>query len=241
MPTSQTPQTPCTECGGVILPHCRGLCRNCYQRNWSRTNPAKTAKQRTRTKKRLQEDPGLRERYAKTKQQYTKRRPEVARAAAKKFRETHKEQRRREAREYAAANPEKIRANKKRYHERHSEKVKQASVAWARKTNANLTRNRKAYLRRYGLTPESYEQMILSQDNKCAICEKRETAANYKTGKVWALAIDHDHTTGHTRALLCHRCNLFLGAAEDSVELLSSAIRYLEKHSATGHKDSENT
>jgi len=42
------------------------------------------------------------------------------------------------------------------------------------------------------------------------------------------LAMDHDHKTGFIRGLLCHQCNVMLGAARDNVAVLASAIRYLQ-------------
>jgi dihydroorotase-like cyclic amidohydrolase len=50
-----------------------------------------------------------------------------------------------------------------------------------------------------------------------------------RTGKIRALAVDHDHKTGKVRALLCRNCNTGLGNFQDSPELLKTAIQYLEE------------
>jgi hypothetical protein len=42
--------------------------------------------------------------------------------------------------------------------------------------------------------------------------------------------VDHCHTSGKTRGILCGKCNLMLGKAEDNIGYLKSAIKYLEKH-----------
>ena len=43
------------------------------------------------------------------------------------------------------------------------------------------------------------------------------------------LAVDHDHKTGKIRGLLCISCNVGLGHFQDDVELLRSAILYLQE------------
>jgi hypothetical protein len=43
------------------------------------------------------------------------------------------------------------------------------------------------------------------------------------------LVIDHDHTTGEVRGLLCPTCNAGLGHFKDSPELLLKAALYLQK------------
>ena len=42
-----------------------------------------------------------------------------------------------------------------------------------------------------------------------------------------ALCVDHDHTTGEIRGLLCANCNLGLGALGDNVRSLKRALAYL--------------
>lgn len=73
----------------------------------------------------------------------------------------------------------------------------------------------------YGLSPQQYSQMVKNQCEKCAICDEPCTSFN----------VDHCHTTGSVRALLCQACNLGLGNFKDKIQNLESAIRYLMKHS----------
>lgn len=75
----------------------------------------------------------------------------------------------------------------------------------------------------YGITNESYEEMLAEQGGGCAICGARRF--NRISDR---LAVDHNHNTGHPRGLLCGRCNLVLGMVRDSAEVLKNAIRYLE-------------
>ncbi len=41
------------------------------------------------------------------------------------------------------------------------------------------------------------------------------------------LAVDHDHRTGQYRGVLCFKCNIMLGKADDRIEILEMAIEYL--------------
>lgn len=81
---------------------------------------------------------------------------------------------------------------------------------------------------RLKMSIDQYYEMLQSQGNKCAICNREETRM-YK-GKFTRLCVDHCHKTGKVRAMLCHSCNTGIGKMEDSIEILQSAIEYLRKH-----------
>lgn len=81
--------------------------------------------------------------------------------------------------------------------------------------------------RRYGLTVDEFEELLAAQDGKCAICRQEETAHHAKTGNVRQLAVDHCHTTGKIRGLLCYRCNATLGRVDESADLLRAMVDYL--------------
>jgi hypothetical protein len=72
----------------------------------------------------------------------------------------------------------------------------------------------------YRLTEEQYNELWHKQDGKCAICLSLCTS-----GK--ALHVDHSHTTGKVRGLLCKRCNMTLGLLNDDTVILQRAIVYL--------------
>jgi hypothetical protein len=74
---------------------------------------------------------------------------------------------------------------------------------------------------KYGITPEQFDELFEAQGRVCAICK---TGVATKNG--WH--IDHCHETKRVRGLLCHRCNLMLGNARDSVVFLAEAISYLK-------------
>lgn len=82
---------------------------------------------------------------------------------------------------------------------------------------------------RYGITPEKFEEMVKSQNNKCLICG--ETPSNTKAFQTWKLHIDHCHKTKKIRGLLCHLCNRGLGLFKERSDLLEKALLYLKFHS----------
>lgn len=74
-------------------------------------------------------------------------------------------------------------------------------------------------LQRYGLTKEQYDSLLAKQNFHCAICDESKN-----------LHIDHCHTTGKVRGLLCRAHNLALGGFGDNPNTLQNAISYLEKN-----------
>lgn len=79
--------------------------------------------------------------------------------------------------------------------------------------------NRRRKLKyKYNITPEDYDKMYLNQEGKCAICNDKHNKLN----------IDHCHTTGKVRGLLCTNCNQALGKVKDNIDILKSAIEYLK-------------
>lgn len=104
------------------------------------------------------------------------------------------------------------------------------SLEWARKNKQRHTSNQMQY--RYGISKEMYDEKIKQQQNKCAICHQEETAVDNK-GTVKNLAIDHNHSTGKVRDLLCKACNVSLGLLKEDKEILKSMLNYIEKHNDT--------
>lgn len=90
--------------------------------------------------------------------------------------------------------------------------------------------NRKYLLAEFGITPEQYMAMHDAQGGKCAICWQPETTPNRRRTGVRMLAVDHCHTSGVVRALLCSACNTSLGKFREDPALLRAAAVYLEKY-----------
>lgn len=82
-----------------------------------------------------------------------------------------------------------------------------------------------------GSTPEEaldkYNLLSKEQNEKCKVCNQPETYLDNKTRKLHKLVVDHCHTTGTVRGLLCRNCNLGLGHFKDNPELLLKASIYL--------------
>ncbi len=79
------------------------------------------------------------------------------------------------------------------------------------------------FRRKFGLTVVERDAMIAAQGGVCPIC-----GTDTPRGKGWC--VDHCHTTGKIRAILCQPCNLVLGHAAESPGTLLKAIEYLERH-----------
>ncbi len=107
-------------------------------------------------------------------------------------------------REWYKKNSARVKARTLKYQQTHPEKRRQ----WAQK-----------YL--YGITKEQYDNFLLKQNNRCAICK----TSNPKGSGSWH--VDHDHQTLKVRGLLCNNCNLGLGYFADSKAGLLAAIEYL--------------
>jgi len=81
---------------------------------------------------------------------------------------------------------------------------------------------------RYGINHEERDEILAKQGNVCAVC-----ATDTPGGKDWVT--DHDHSCcpgirscGEcVRGILCTKCNLMLGHANDNIDTLTSAIAYL--------------
>ena len=106
-----------------------------------------------------------------------------------------------------------------------------------RKANPERTRNscRASWLKKKYNWPVglSYNAMLAVQGGLCAICRQAQTQTN-KWGTRYALHVDHCHSCGVVRGLLCERCNTGIAALGDRQRLLA-ATDYLGKH----HTDEE--
>lgn len=105
-------------------------------------------------------------------------------------------------------NPDKYKETKQRYAKNNSEKIK------LDKRNRNLRK-------KYGISAQDFDEMVERQGGCCAICRKPPS------GRWGQLVVDHSHSTGQVRGLLCNQCNSALGFLKDDPETLDRAIRYM--------------
>lgn len=80
----------------------------------------------------------------------------------------------------------------------------------------------------YGVTLDFVYTRWLLNEKRCEICEQLTDFHRVSGVTKTKLCIDHDHTTGEFRGLLCWTCNVGLGKFKDSTDLLARAINYLE-------------
>lgn len=110
------------------------------------------------------------------------------------------------------------------WRQRHAERL---NAKARQRTKDNPDEKRAGELRRkYGLTMEDYEQLLVSQNCVCALC-KRPERARHQNGRVRHLAVDHDHATGVVRGLLCYACNVHVGYFESIG--MDALAAYLER------------
>ena len=83
------------------------------------------------------------------------------------------------------------------------------------------------YQQQYGISLDTYNDMLEEQGGKCAICNGEEIT-RHKGGNIRRLSIDHCHKTGKVRGLLCANCNTGIGKLKDDVTLVKLALNYLE-------------
>lgn len=104
-------------------------------------------------------------------------------------------------------------------------KANKAQIAASRKKWAQENKELRAKLtrksilkNRYGITLEQYAEMLKRQNGQCKICQQ----------KIEKPCVDHCHSTGLVRGILCNGCNVGLGAFKDKPDLLRKAADYLQ-------------
>lgn len=73
--------------------------------------------------------------------------------------------------------------------------------------------------RKYNITIAEFKKMEKAQNGRCLICKRKPKSR---------LSVDHCHTTGDIRGLLCSNCNTAIGLLHEDTERMKNAIRYLQ-------------
>lgn len=87
----------------------------------------------------------------------------------------------------------------------------------ANKDHNNKRRKRNAIVQKYGISKFRYDEILLEQNKRCAICSVNLDKP----------CLDHDHVTGTIYKFLCTACNTGLGFFGENKDLLQKAIDYL--------------
>jgi hypothetical protein len=76
---------------------------------------------------------------------------------------------------------------------------------------------------KYGISEGVYLDLLVAQNDKCKICMVPAKDLDKP------LYVDHCHTSGLIRGLLCHFCNSGLGYFKDDMATLLQAAEYLKR------------
>ena len=91
-----------------------------------------------------------------------------------------------------------------------------------------LKRNVSSYksnlVKKYGIDIEFYNKLLEKQEGKCSICLSEKNKIKNRD----RLEVDHCHSTGKIRGLLCSSCNRALGLLGEDSRRLKRALEYLE-------------
>jgi hypothetical protein len=94
-------------------------------------------------------------------------------------------------------------------------------VSWR---NNNRDRYRAGQLKaKFGITLETYNQMLAQQNERCLGCNKHQSELKIN------MAVDHCHGTGKIRGLLCDACNKAVGYMKDNPLVADNLAAYLRK------------
>lgn len=135
-------------------------------------------------------------------------------------------------------NKEKVKASKKAWDERNKEHKAAYKKEWDAKNVDKRKANNEKFKKTnplyhvekhlkssYGISLEDYNFLLQQQQFKCQCCGIEAEKA--QRGKLF---VDHCHTNGAIRGLLCQQCNTALGMVKDNVETLYKLASYLIKH-----------
>ena len=125
------------------------------------------------------------------------------------------------ARNASPSHKERRRKYNKEYGQLHAEEAVKRAQKWNDDHRKDIQKYQR--FRRYGLTEEQFLEYLITQEGKCAIC-----AVPFGKTVATRCCVDHCHTTGRVRGLLCTPCNSAIGLFGDNRDKLSSAIKYLK-------------
>lgn len=87
----------------------------------------------------------------------------------------------------------------------------------------NKDKMQKYYIKRkYGISFEQKNQMIIDQNGQCASCGDI-LGINPRN-----ICLDHNHINGKIRKILCKKCNAALGFMEENVEKILKLAEYAQ-------------
>ena len=125
-------------------------------------------------------------------------------------------------------------SDRKEYHrqwnEKNKDRIKQQKKEYYQQTKKERTDTDIKY--KYGISLEQYNTMRKDQNYSCVCCGITEIELEelYPNSQHKKLFIDHCHESKKVRALLCGRCNTFIGYIEKRADLLDIVLKYINEH-----------
>jgi len=153
----------------------------------------------------------------KAKHQIEKK--QVLNEISRQYYQNNKKDIRQKQKIYQVENKEAIGLRRFGYY-RENKKIISMKNSIYRKENPEI-RLRNDLMKMYGISLEDFRLMEASQGGVCKICGRPPS------GKQKRLQIDHDHSTGKIRGLLCSNCNTALGLFKDNPHAIDAAAQYL--------------
>jgi hypothetical protein len=82
--------------------------------------------------------------------------------------------------------------------------------------------------KKYNITVDQYLGLYQLQNSGCGICNV--PTSNHKNKSEGVLVVDHNHSSGTVRGLLCRLCNLGLAFFDDEILKLEKCLEYLRRY-----------
>jgi hypothetical protein len=143
-----------------------------------------------------------------------------------------KQERKEYHKKWRLKNPEKIKEYAGRYKEynkkyrlEHKDEIKKCIDLWTKNNPERCKMHRRRTLLKnlYGITIEDYNNIFLKQKGTCGICGMNQEQCKR------SLHVDHNHSKGNNRGLLCPNCNHFVGWIEKNPDIINKVDNYLKK------------
>jgi hypothetical protein len=174
--------------------------------------------------------------------EYYQKNKEAKKERDKKNAPKYVEKRKEYLKKYYEENREKLAEQSKKRYLRRKEKILEKRKEYLKSLPPEEAERRRQHKIRYGremrskgkfrphtwkklgidLTLEKFKEIGDSQGWCCKICGISQDNLGH------SLHVDHDHNTLKIRGLLCSQCNTGIGLLKENVEILKSAIFYLE-------------
>lgn len=217
-------ETICPQCNRPVARRViKGLCDLCHNENWRRANPEKVKARQAKYAARIRENKALKKAAGLPTRAWGKIEVVCITCAQSQPHYAHGQCRPCYRKEHISDLRVCTRCQRVNEHQAKG-LCKPCYLSLYERANPEkiaLHRKRHHVKRYFDLTLEAYES-LLSASPACAICAQT-------FGEALKPCVDHCHTGGHVRGVLCAACNKTLGLMKDSPERLRKAAEYLEK------------